>query len=121
MERAGIFVESGDLSPAKLRDFFAEVFASMDERPRPLLLTIDAPDAYAIDLEDGEPVFYVGGQSERACFRRRWLAEHPVPLKAHGRRRALVLEPTTGNRVRVRLPTPLEAILNFLFLKVRGS
>ena len=100
--------DPSDPSPASLGRFFAEVFASLDERPRRLRLTLDVRNdrgaGVSIGLERGEPVFSVDGYaSVRTPLRGRWLAEHPVPMAVpkKGLLR-LVLEPVDANRVRVR-------------------
>ncbi len=115
MERVRIYLNREDPTPGEFKSCMAEVFASLDENPRRLLLFIDAGNEkgaeVSIDLTDGEPVFRVEGRrSAHASFRGRWLAEHPVPLVLRKGRVRLVLEPTTGNRVRVRFPTLAERI-----------
>ena len=117
MERASITADPENPSPQELRRYLAEVFASLDERPRSLYLTIDVRGAGAaevsLDLEDGEPVFRIEGQKPAKCrLRRRYLAEHPVPLVLSGGFAALVLEPVSGNRVRVRRPTLMQRLLH---------
>ena len=109
MDRALIRVNPAQPSPQDLMGYFAEVFASMDERPRQLRLEIVAENEgerkISIGYEAGDPVFIVEGEKPAyADFRRRWIAEHPVPivLKPHGRTRFWLI-PTTGNRVKVRL------------------
>ena len=89
------------LTPSELRAQFAAVFAEMDANPRPLKLTLAGVEGFAVDLEDGEPVFLAGGERAAARFRRRWLAEHEVPLRLRSGMK-LKLVPTSGNRVKVR-------------------
>jgi len=108
-ERATIRVDPCDPSPEFLRDCFAAVFASLDERPRRLLVDVYAEyesGAEALmSFVDGNPVFVVEGRGVCAAdFRRRWIAEHPVPLvfRRKGPTRLLML-PADANRVRVRL------------------
>ncbi len=115
MERVGIYLDRKDPMPAELKAYMAQVFASLDEKPRKIFLEIDAKGEkeadVSIDLVDGEPVFSVEGhRSVRGSYRGRWLAEHPVPLVLRKGRTRLVLEPTTGNRVRVRLPSLFERL-----------
>ncbi len=94
----------------KLKAFFAEVFADLDANPRPLKIRLvleDAPAPCRMDLADGEPVFFVGDDDRAAaCYRGRWLAEHPVPLNLLPGLE-LTFTPTTGNRVRVRVASVL--------------
>ena len=58
----------------------------------------------AISLVDGEPVFIIDGKGvANADFHKRWIAEHPVPLVLRrGGATRLIMEPTVGNRVKVR-------------------
>lgn len=92
------------VDPARLVSLFAEVFASLDAFPRPVEVTLDlgGAEGFALDCVAGEPVFSRAGAVCAASFRRRWLAEHPVPL-ALGRTTRLRFEPTHANRVRVRV------------------
>jgi len=117
-ERATVRIDPFDPSPEFLRGCFAEVFASLDERPRPLAVDVyvgsEGGLAASVDMADGNPVFMMEGlPPARADFRRRWLAEHPVPLafRKRGATR-LVMIPTSGNRVKVRLARrwPLAAL-----------
>ena len=116
MEKAEIALDRDDPSPAELRGYFADVFVSLDERPRPVMLSLstwnDRGTRFSISLKNGEPVFNADdGRSAKADFRGRWLGMHPSPLElpflgsAH-----LVLEPAGGNRVAVRRPTLFERI-----------
>ncbi len=115
MERVSVYLDRKDPMPAEFKAYMAQVFASLDENPRKLLLSIDARNEkgaeVSIDLVEGEPVFVISGRrSVKANFRGRWLAEHPVPLAIRKGRICLVLEPASGNRVRVRRPSLLERI-----------
>ena len=86
-------------TPREVRDMFAEILAEMDANPRPV--SVKALADFEIELDRGEPVFTCGGESLRANFRGRWLAEHPVPLRVRTGDRIRFL-PTTANRVKVR-------------------
>lgn len=117
MEKVTLRTDRDDPSPAELKGYFAEVFASLDANPRRMLLTVDVRNdrrtRFEIDLEKGEPVFRAEGHpSVRANFRGRWLAEHPVPLALprFGTMK-LLLEPTTANRVKVRRAPLLRRLL----------
>lgn len=85
----------------EFRDFFAEVFATMDAEPVSRRFKVRSA-GLEIGYEDGDPVFTVAGRSVRADFRRRWLPEHPVPVRP-GRNSVFSFIPTTGNRVKVRI------------------
>ena len=116
MEKVFLKIDPDDPSPAELRGYFADVFAALDERPRKIMLSVDASNdrhaRVAIDFEKGEPVFAIEGNgSVRAEFRGRWLAECPMPiLLPRFRRTKFVLEPAGGGRIRVRRPRILERI-----------
>ena len=119
MESATIRIDPADPSPGILKAYFAEVFASLDERPRKLFLTIhtanERDEVFSISIVEGEPVFEIEGYKPvRANFRGRWLALHPSPLTLTKSPARLVLVPTTGNRVFVRFPTFLERIKSLL-------
>jgi hypothetical protein len=125
VERACIAADPESPSPHELRRCLAEVFASLDERPRGLYLALDVRGAggaeVSLDLVDGEPVFRIEGQSPARCrLGRRYLAEHPVPLVLRGGRAAFVLEPASGNRVRVRLPKLHERFRRWLAERIFG-
>lgn len=115
MERATIRIDPVNPSPKVLKAYFAEVFASLDERPRKLMLAIytdNERDAkFSISIVEGEPVFQLEGYPPaRANFRCRWIALHPSPLTLAKSPTRLVLTPTTGNRVFVRFPAFHERI-----------
>ena len=88
--------------PAELKEQFAAVFVEMDANPRPCALKLEGVEGLSVDLVDGEPVFRAGADSAKACFRKRWLAEHPFPLALRSGMK-LKLVPTSGNRVKVRV------------------
>lgn len=108
-ECATIRIDPCDPSPEFLHRCFAEVFASLDANPRRLDVDVYAECEPQLDvvmtIVDGNPVFMVDGRGVKcADFRRRWLAEHPVPLefRRNGPTR-LIMTPTGGNRIKVRL------------------
>ncbi len=115
MEHVTIRIDSDDPSPAELKGYFAEVFASLDEMPRELLVNVitanDRKAIASVAIIEGEPEFSIDGRSPvRANFRHRWLAEHPSPLVFSQWGTKLVMAATTGNRVIVRRPTLLERL-----------
>jgi hypothetical protein len=107
-ERATIRIDPCDPSPEFLRNCFAAVFASLDERPRRLLVNVYVENErgaeVAMSFVEGNPVFIVEDRGLSAAnFRRRWIAEHAVPLVF--RRKGptkLLLIPADANRVKVR-------------------
>lgn len=107
-ELATVRIDPYNPSPEFLRDCFAEIFASLDERPRRLRVDVYAGSASrsetVMTMVEGNPVFVIDGNGVMcANFRRRWLAEHPVPLVfGQDKPTKLVMIPTTGNRVKVR-------------------
>jgi len=88
-------------TPSDYRTFFAEVFAALDASPREMKVKVFA-EGLRIDLVEGDPVFTTPEGSAKADFRRRWLAEHPVPVTL-GKTSVFTFVPTTGNRVKVRI------------------
>lgn len=116
MERVSVVIDSANPSCEALRGYMAEVFASLDERPRKLLMTIDARNGagvrFTVDLVEGEPVFKAQGQIDaKASFRGRYLCEHRVPMVLPtGKTAKLVLVPAGGNRVKVRQANFFERI-----------
>ena len=89
-------------TPEDYRRFFAEVLAALDEVPRTVKVKVFGA-GLTVDFEEGNPVFRMEGRrSVRADYRRRWLAEHPVPLTL-GKSDVFTFVPTTGNRVKVRV------------------
>ncbi|MBQ6139664.1 MAG: hypothetical protein IJI54_00125 [Kiritimatiellae bacterium] len=116
MEHVTVTIDRDDPSPVELKGYMAVLFASLDERPRPLLVKMDVRNdrraRVSIDLKDGEPVFCIEGQRPaRADFRGRYIAEHKVPLvlPRFGTCR-LVMEPVDDNRVKVRKATILDRL-----------
>ena len=95
--------------PADIAGCFAEIARSLDARPRKLSLTLDSSVPVSLDIDGGSGDFVVSanGARHRFSLRRRWLAEHSVPLEfgpdSDGRKRIirLKIDPTTGNRFRV--------------------
>ena len=61
MEHVTVTIDRDDPSPVELKGYMAVLFASLDERPRPLLVKMDVRNdrraRVSIDLKDGEPVF----------------------------------------------------------------
>ena len=108
-----ITIDRYDPDPAAIAGYLAEVACRMDERPEPMLVTFDSPEGVSVDLErDGRLVVRVDGRRPKHLdLRRRWIADHPVPLSLSARpffhffrrRLRLVFTPTSGNRFRVRL------------------
>lgn len=95
------------VSASDMAGYLAEVARHLDERPRRLRitfrhavrtvgpLTLDFTTDRKIAVTDGT------GGTHVLDLRGRWIPEHPVPLRL-GRRTRLYVEPTDGNRFRVR-------------------
>ena len=89
-------------TPEEYRSFFAGIFRDLDERPRIIGMKIHA-EGLTVDLAEGKVVFSVEGAGKvTADFSRRWLAEHPVPLRFRTGVQYLGFEPAGDNRVRVK-------------------
>lgn len=115
MEHVTIRIDNDDPSPAELRGYFAEVLASLDGNPRELLVSVhtanDRGAAASIEFSEGEPVFCIEGRTPaKAEYRKRWIAEHPVPLKLRPHGTLLVFAAKDGGRVVVRRPTLAERL-----------
>ncbi len=116
MDRIKLVLDWDDPAPGALKGYFAEIFASLDAQPRPLLVTVKAHNdrgaRVSVAFKDGNPVFRIEGRKDvPADFRGRWLPEHPVPFyfPEYGTC-TLALIPTTGNRVKVRPATLWERL-----------
>ena len=97
-------VDDSTGTPRAFREFFAEVFARLDAVPKRSVMKL-LKGGVTVDLVDGEPCFVApDGSRAQAKFRRRWLAEHSVPLALRAGDR-LTFVPTAGNRVKVRRST----------------
>ena len=89
-------------TPDEYRAFFAEVFAALDANPKAMKVKVFG-EGLTIDMKDGNPTFTTpDGATAAADFRRRWLAEHPVPVTL-GKTSVFAFVPTSGNRVKVRI------------------
>ena len=115
MERVSVTVNRREPSCEALRQYFAEVFSSLDERPRQILVTLDVRNdagvKFAIDFLRGELSFCAGAASLQVPLRKRYIPEHPVPLDLPVSGVAkFVMTPASGNRVRVRRANFFERI-----------
>ena len=115
MERVSVTMPRREPSCEALRRYLAEVFASLDERPRQILVTLDVRNdagvKFAIDFLRGELSLCAGAASFPVPLRKRYIPEHPVPfeLPVSGVTK-FVMTPTSGNRVRVRRANFFERI-----------
>ncbi len=111
-EPVRITIDPDDPDPRRLAEYFATVAQSMDERPRRMRLTVDARNSGCMKVEldldrTGAMLVNVEGRRRRRLdLRRRWIADHPMPLclwsRRHPRRlKRLYLDPVDGNRFRV--------------------
>ena len=111
-----VTIDPADPDPSAIAGYLAEIACRMDERPEPMRVTFNAPEGVELDLDDDGllVVRSAGYAPKRVDLRRRWIADHPVPLKLSERpflrffrRRArLDLIPTTANRFHARRPKP---------------
>lgn len=115
MERASITMDRREPSCEALRRYLAEIFASLDECPRRLLLILDVRNdagvRFSIDFLRGELFLRAGAAGVSVPLRNRYIPEHPVPLElpVSGVEK-FVMTPTSGNRVRVRRANLFERI-----------
>jgi len=121
-----ITADPDDPRPTQLADCFSQVAQRLDERPQRMALVVDARNrlgrSAVLDFApDGTMVVSVDGhRPKRFSLRRRWIAEHPVPLVlwSPGRPKRLCrlfIDPVDANRFRVterpraRFPMPIAA------------
>lgn len=100
-----IVVDPDDPRPKDIAGYFAAVARRLDELPERMRLSIEAPRGTELDMDrEGRLVFRVPGHRPAPLdIRRRWIAEHPVPLDLGGRT-VLIVVPVDANRFRVSLP-----------------
>ncbi len=121
-----VTIDVDDPRPRDVARYLAEIAARLDERPERMRIVFDAPPGVELDLEDdGRLVVRVPGRrAYRFDLRRRWIADHPIPLSLSPRPLlplrplkalrmlkllrplTLFVDPVDGNRFRVtdRLP-----------------
>ena len=115
-----VTIDTDDPRPRDVARYLAEIAARLDERPERMRIVFDAPPGVELDLEDdGRLVVRAPGyRAHRFDLRRRWIADHPVPLALSPRPLlslrflrllrplTLFVDPVDGNRFRVtdRLP-----------------
>ena len=94
--------------PEVVADYFAQVMRRLDAQPEQMRIAIESPHGVSLDMDPDDGAFLVrmeGGGVARRDFRRRWIADHDVPLPLSGRFRrrvVLIATPVDANRVRVR-------------------
>ena len=97
-----IVVDPDDPRPKDIAEYFAAVARRLDEHPEPMRLVVEAPRGVAMDIDrEGRLVFRVPGRRPAPLdVRRRWIADHSVPLDLGGRT-VLMVKPVDANRFRV--------------------
>jgi len=97
-----ITVDPDDPRPKDVAGFFAAVARRLDERPEPMRIEVQAPRGVELDIDrEGRLIFRVHGHRPATLdLRRRWIADHPVPLDLGGRT-VLRVTPVDSNRFRV--------------------
>lgn len=87
--------------------YLAEIAARLDERPESMQVTFKSPGGVSLDLErDSRLVIHVTGQHPaKLDLRRRWIADHPVPIQLKGL--VLYINPVDSNRFRVNNRRPI--------------
>lgn len=105
-----VWITERNAEPEELAGYLAEIARRMDESPRRMCIVVESSVQASLDADpsDGNLVAKVAGREKRFSLRRRWLPEHPVPLElgpsrgARVRKTVLLVDPTSGNRFRVR-------------------
>ena len=107
-----ITIDPDDPRPKDIADYFSAVARRLDERPERMRVMIAAPDGVVLDMDvSGRLVFRVKGHRPAMLdVRRRWIADHPVPLELGGTT-MLVVRPVDANRFRVRLASFWDLLL----------
>ena len=104
-----IQLDPDDPSPRHFAECLAQVAARLDERPERMRLVIRGADAggmpVVLDSVDGGAAFRITSgthRPRRLDLRRRWIAEHPLPLEIRpGKPVVLYITPVDANRFRV--------------------
>lgn len=102
-------LDPDDPSPRHFAECLAAVAARMDERPEHMRVVIRGAARgglpVVMDSTDGGAAFRITSgahRPHRLDLRRRWIAEHPLPLVVRpGRPTVLYLTPVDANRFRV--------------------
>lgn len=132
-----IWVTERNAGAKEIAGYFAELARRLDETPRRACLVVESSVDFDFDIDpaDGNCVVCSAGEEEHFSIRRRWLPEHPVPLKfgpggAEGetpcekpqRRRivVLLLDPAKGNRFKVH-PCRAFAVPHWAYAAFAGS
>lgn len=113
-----IWLTERNANPDELAGYLVEIAKRMDASPERMCLIVDStvPASLDIDPSDGNLVARISGAERRFSLRHRWLPEHPVPIEfgpalgggrcrartVRRRRTVLLIDPTDGNRFRVR-------------------
>ena len=104
-----VLVRSSPYEPSAeaFAHYLAEVAVHLDEKPEPLVMTLDGGgSAHELDfLPDGRMAVSVEGAGRHVfSLRRRWLPDHEVPLRfgEGGSSITLYATPDRGSRFRVR-------------------
>ena len=107
-------------TPGEIAGYLAQIAVRLDERPEPMRIAFDVPPGTVLDcISDGRLSVCIEGHRRKALdLRRRWIADHPMPLSLH--RRVLYVDPVDANRFRVslrpswRMPVAAYAVLSLL-------
>lgn len=98
-----VTVDADAPRPKDVAGYLAEIAVRLDERPERMRVVFDAPPGIELDLEpDGRLAVRVEGRrAYRLDLRRRWIADHPVPLPLGSSGPVLYIDPVDKGRFRV--------------------
>lgn len=131
-----VTVDPDDPRPEAIGEYLVEIARRLDERPERMRIVFDGRNARGRSIrldQDGDGalrVFVDGCRPRRVDLRRRWIADHPVPLDL--KRAVVYVEPVDANRFRVMCGVPfavpawvyalcsLAATLGLVFLRAEG-
>lgn len=99
-----ITIDPDDPQPKDVAEYFAAVARRLDEEPQAMRVVVAAPRGVVLDMDDqGRLLLRVAGRRPAVLdVRRRWIADHPVPLDLAGCT-TLMIRPVDANRFRVKL------------------
>lgn len=98
-----IWIREENAKPEEIAGYFMELARRLDGYPRKMRLIVESsvPVILDFDPKDGNPAVSVGSVRCKFDLRRRWLAEHPVPMEFGEHPVELLIDPIDGNRFRV--------------------
>ena len=97
-----VTIDADNPEPKEIAGYLAEIAARLDERPERMRVRFVSPCGVSLDIvSDGRLSICVAGRRPyRFSLRRRWIADHSVPLELKDA--VLLVDPVDAGRFRVR-------------------